>query len=152
MSSVNHLVFDGFFPKVQIITYTQRITTLNLNAIQSTIYKTSCPQIFWVAIFPKMSTVGHLVFNGFFAKANQSITNGQRTTTANLNAIQPKFIRYRAHKLFERLFFPKCPPSANFFLIGFFAKVNHRNAQKIITSNLNAIQPRVHKTWRSQAF
>ena len=72
MSPVSHLVFNKFFPEVnQIIRKPQRTTTLNLNALQSTVYKISCQQAFWAAFIFKMSPISHLVFNGFFPKGNQ---------------------------------------------------------------------------------
>ena len=49
---IGHLVFNGFFSNGnQIIRSTQRTTTSNLNAIQQTVHKISCPQAFRVAIF-----------------------------------------------------------------------------------------------------
>ena len=53
-SSVSQLVLDEFFPKVnQIIAKTQRTTTINLNAIQSTVHKISRSQALGEAIFSK---------------------------------------------------------------------------------------------------
>ena len=90
MSSIGHLVFNGFFPKVnQSIINTQKTTTSNLNAIQPTFHKIPRPQAFLGGHFFKISSVSHLFFNNFFPKVNQIIRNNQRTTTSNLNAIQP---------------------------------------------------------------
>ena len=95
-------VFNGFFPKVnQIIKNTQGTTTSNLNGIQPMIHKISRPQAFRLAIFFKMSSVSHLVLDDFFPKVYQIIRNSQRTTTSNLNAIQPMV--HRA-PIFKQLF------------------------------------------------
>ena len=65
MSSIGHLVFNGFFPKVnQIIKNTLRTTTSNLNPIRPTFHKISRPQAFWAAIFFKnlLSAILLLIF------------------------------------------------------------------------------------------
>ena len=65
------------------------------------------------------------------------------------------FIRYRAHNLLGWLFFSKCPPSAILFLMDSSQKLirsSERNIQRATTSNLNEIQPTIHKLSRSQAL
>ena len=54
ISSVSHLAFDIFSPKVnQINRNNQRTTTSNLNAIQTTVHMISRPQAFRADIFSK---------------------------------------------------------------------------------------------------
>ena len=73
-SKMKRCQISDFSPNVnQIIINTQKTTTSNLNTIQLTVHKMSHPQAFRVAIFFKMSSVGHLVFNEFFPKVNQII-------------------------------------------------------------------------------
>ena len=117
------------------------------------VYKISRPQALRVAIFFKMSSIGHLVFNGFFPKGNQIITNTQRTTTSNLNVIQPAFHKISRPHAFWAAIFSKYPVSHLAFN-NFFPKVNQiiRNNQQTTTSNLNAIQPTVHMISRPQAL
>ena len=84
MSTVSHLVINLFFRKItQII----RNTHSNLNVIQLTVHK--MPTSFLGSHLFKISSVSHLVFNEFFPEVNQIIRNTQRTTTSNLNVIQP---------------------------------------------------------------
>ena len=92
-----HLVFNGFFPKVnQIIRHIQRTTPSNLNAIQPIFHKISRPQVFGLPFFQN-------VLDDFFPKVYQIIRNTQQTRKSNLNAIQPTVHKIsRAHKLFGR--------------------------------------------------
>ena len=62
------------------------------------------------------TSISHLVSNELFPKVTRIIRNALRTTTSNLNAIQPTVITYLAHTLFGGYFFSKCPPSAIVFL------------------------------------
>ena len=59
-----------------------------------------------------------------------------------------ELVRYRAHKLSRWQFFSKCPPPA------ILQKNNQiiRSIQRTTVSNLNAIQPMVHKITHPQAF
>ena len=109
-------------------------------------HKISHPEAFWSAIFFKMSSVRHIVFNYF----------SQKLIRSSEIHIKP----------------PQCDPTHNsldiaptMFLVGHFFKmssVSHlffhnisqkadqiiRNIQRTITSNLNAIQMTVHKISR----
>ena len=132
MSSIGHLVFNGFFPKVnQIITNTQKTTTSNLIAFQPTFHKISRPQALLGGHFFKISSVSHLAFNIFFPKVNQIIRNNQRTTTSNLNAIQPMVHMISRPMLFGRTFFQLFSVS-NLVFNKFFPKVNQiiRNTRR----------------------
>ena len=124
-------VFNGFFPKVnQIIRNTQRTTKSNLNAIQPTVHKLSCPQIF---------SVSHLVFNIFFPKVNRIIRNTQRTTTSNLNVILPTVHMISRPQAFWADIFSKYPLSAILFLINSF--------QKLIRSSEIPREPPIKFEW-----
>ena len=107
-------------------------------------HKISHPQTFRDTIFFKTSSVGHLVFNGFFSKGDQIIRNTQRTTTLILNAIQ------RTVDKISR------PQAFRVYLVfnGSLSKFNQivKNPHRTTTSNWNAIQQTVHKISRPQAF
>ena len=133
MSSIGHLVFNGFFPKVnQIIRNTQITTMLNLNAIQPTFHKISRPQAFWAAFFFKISSISHLAFNNFFPKINQIIRNNQRTTTSNLNVIQPTVHMISRPQAFWADIFFKMSSFSHLVFNEFFPKNNQiiRNTQR----------------------
>ena len=140
MSSISHLVFNGFFPKDnQIITNTQKTLTSNLNAIQPTFHKISRPQAFLCGHFFKISSVSHLAFNIFFPKVNQIIRNNQRTTTSNLNVIQPTVHKISRPQAFWEDIFSKCPPSGILFLMN--------SSQKLIRSSEIPREPHIKCEW-----
>ena len=58
----------------------------NLNAIQPMVHKISCPQAFWMAIFQNIRCRSSSPDS---SQKLDSITNTRRTTTSNLNGIQP---------------------------------------------------------------
>ena len=149
MSFVGDHVFNGFVLKVnQIIKNTQRTTTSNLNAIQQTVHNISRPQAFLVATFFKMSSVGHLIFDGFFSKVNQIIRNTQRTTTSNVNAIQQTFHKISRPQAFRVAIFFKMSSVSHLIFNGFFSKVNQiiRNSQRTTTLNMNATEQKIQNT------
>ena len=99
------------------------------------------------------TSISHLVFNELFPKVTRIITNALRTTTSNLNAIQPTVITYLAHTLFGGYFFSKCPPSAIVFLENYAQKlIRSSEIPKEPRHNLNAIQPKVYSISCQQAF
>ena len=73
--------------------------------------------------FFKISSVSHLALNNFFPKVYQIIWNNQRTTTLNLNAIQPTVHMIMRPQAFWVDIFSKCPPSAILFLLNSSQKV-----------------------------
>ena len=99
-----------------------------------------------------MSAIGHIVLHGFFPKVNQIIRNTQRTTTSNLNAIQPTFHKISRPQAFRAAIFFKIFSVSHLALNIFSPKVNQiiRNTQRTTTSNL--IQTTVHMISRPQAF
>ena len=154
----------------QITRKTQRTTTSNLNAIQPTFQRISRPQAFWAAIFSKYPLWAILLLLFFSEKVNQIIRNNQRTTTSNLNAIQPTFHMISRPQAFWADIFSKCPPSAILFLmnssqklseIEFFPKVI-RNTQRVtykiwMESIQRLIRYRAHKlfgrpSWKMAAY
>ena len=141
MSSIGHLVFfNGFFPKVnQIIRNTQRTTTSNLNAIQPTFHKISRPQAFWAAIFSKYPLSAILLLIIFFQKLIRSSEITSEPQHQIWMQSNQRFIWYRAHKLFGRTFFSKCPPSAILFLMN--------SSQKFIRSSEIPREPPIKFEW-----
>ena len=104
MSPVSHPNLDELFPKFnQSIKNTQQITKLNLKAIQPTVYKISCLQAFWAAIFANCPPSVILFPMNYSQKLIRSsdIPRGPAYTISMRSIKQLK--RYRAHKLLGRL-------------------------------------------------
>ena len=120
----SHFVFNWFIPKVnQIIRNTWRTTIPNLNAIQATVHKLSCPQAFYAAIFLKMAAAAIL----FLMDSSQKIIRSSEIPREQPYQIwmqsKQRFISYRAHKLFRRAFFLNgC--GSHFVFNGFISKAN----------------------------
>ena len=138
MSSIGHLVFNGFFPKVnQIIRNTQRTT----------------PSNFWVDLLGngRLWLFGRPFFQNilcqpscfkyFFPKVIQIIRNNQQTTTSNLNAIQPTVHMISRPQAFWADIFSKCPPTAILFLMN--------SSQKLIRSSEIPREPPIKFEWNS---
>ena len=150
MSTVSHLFYE-LFPKVKRSSEMPR-EPLHKIWMRSTqrLIKYRAHKLFGWLFFSKYPPSAILVLIYYSQKLIRSSEIPSEPPHQIWMRSNPWFIRYRAHKLFGRLFFQ----TAILFLMFFLPKVNQiiRNTQRTITSNLNAIQPPVHEISHPQAF